>query len=86
MTDNVTRRHVLVTIEERIAILRLSDPRRRNAMSLRNTSMWNFFDACSISLPLPRDGGLPAGLMLSARNGQDARLFRIAAAAERVLA
>jgi aspartyl-tRNA(Asn)/glutamyl-tRNA(Gln) amidotransferase subunit A len=59
---------------------------RRNAMSLRNTTIWNFFDACSISLPLPRDGALPAGLMLSARNGQDARLFRIAEAAERVLA
>jgi aspartyl-tRNA(Asn)/glutamyl-tRNA(Gln) amidotransferase subunit A len=59
---------------------------RRNAMSLRNTSIWNFFDACSISLPLPRDGGLPTGLMLSARNGDDARLFRIAHAVERVLA
>jgi aspartyl-tRNA(Asn)/glutamyl-tRNA(Gln) amidotransferase subunit A len=59
---------------------------RRNAMSLRNTSMWNFFDACSISLPLPRDRALPFGLMLSTRNGHDARLFRIAAAAERVLA
>jgi aspartyl-tRNA(Asn)/glutamyl-tRNA(Gln) amidotransferase subunit A len=58
---------------------------RRNAMALRNTSMWNFFDACSMSLPLPRDGRLPAGLMLSARNGGDARLFRIAAAVERVL-
>ena len=59
---------------------------RRNGMTLRNTSMWNFFDACSLSLPLPRDGGLPVGLMLSARNGEDARLFRIAAGAERVLA
>lgn len=58
---------------------------RRNAMSLRNTAMWNFFDCCAISLPLPRDGDLPTGLMLIARNGHDHRLFRIAAAVERVV-
>ncbi len=58
---------------------------RKNALLLRNTSMWNFFDCCAISLPLPRDGGLPTGLMLVARNGHDHRLFRIAAAVEKVL-
>lgn len=59
---------------------------RKNAMLLRNTSMWNFFDCCAISLPLPREGGLPAGLMLVVRNGHDRRLFRIAAAMERLFA
>jgi aspartyl-tRNA(Asn)/glutamyl-tRNA(Gln) amidotransferase subunit A len=59
---------------------------RRNALLLRNTTMWNFFDCCAISLPLPREGGLPTGLMLVARNGHDQRLFRIAAAVERLLA
>jgi aspartyl-tRNA(Asn)/glutamyl-tRNA(Gln) amidotransferase subunit A len=59
---------------------------RKNAMLLRNTSIWNFFDCCAISLPLPRESGLPAGLMLVARNGHDRRLFRIAAAVERLLA
>ena len=44
-------------------------------MLLRNTRSGNFFDLCAISLPLPRDGGLPVGLMLVARNGQDRRLF-----------
>ncbi len=29
---------------------------RRNAMCLRNTSIWNFFDCCAISLPLPKHG------------------------------
>jgi aspartyl-tRNA(Asn)/glutamyl-tRNA(Gln) amidotransferase subunit A len=58
---------------------------RKNAMLLRNTSMWNFFDCCAISLPLPRGGGLPTGLMLVVRNGHDHRLFRIAAAVERLL-
>ncbi len=59
---------------------------RKNAMLLRNTSIANFFDLCAISLPLPREGGLPCGLMLFARNGHDRRLFRIAAAIERLLA
>jgi aspartyl-tRNA(Asn)/glutamyl-tRNA(Gln) amidotransferase subunit A len=57
---------------------------RRNAMVLRNTVIANFFDLCAISLPLPREGGLPTGLMLVARNGCDRRLFRIAAAVERL--
>ena len=59
---------------------------RKNAMALRNTVIVNFFDLCAISLPLPREGGLPTGLMLVARNGHDRRLFRIAAAVERLLA
>jgi aspartyl-tRNA(Asn)/glutamyl-tRNA(Gln) amidotransferase subunit A len=58
----------------------------RNALLLRNTTVANFFDLCSISLPLPREGGLPTGLMLLARNGEDRRLLRIAAAVEKALA
>jgi aspartyl-tRNA(Asn)/glutamyl-tRNA(Gln) amidotransferase subunit A len=58
----------------------------RNAMLLRNTTIVNFFDCCAISLPLPREGGLPTGLMLVARNGHDRRLLRIAAAVEKLLA
>jgi aspartyl-tRNA(Asn)/glutamyl-tRNA(Gln) amidotransferase subunit A len=58
----------------------------RNAMLLRNTTIVNFFDCCAVSLPLPREGGLPVGLMLVARNGQDRRLLRIAAAVERLFA
>jgi len=59
---------------------------RANAASLRNTSIANFFDLCAISLPLPRGGGLPVGLMLMGRNGHDRRLFAIAAAVERLFA
>lgn len=58
----------------------------KNMLLLRNPSIGNFFDLCAISLPLPRDGGLPVGLMLMARNGQDHRLFRIAAAVEALYA
>jgi aspartyl-tRNA(Asn)/glutamyl-tRNA(Gln) amidotransferase subunit A len=56
-----------------------------NMLVLRNTSAVNFFDLCAISLPLP-SRGLPVGLMLVARNGQDRRLMRIAAAVERIVA
>ena len=56
----------------------------RNQMALRNAAIVNFFDLCAISLPLPRGDGLPVGLMLAARNGQDQRLLRIAAAMEKL--
>ena len=57
----------------------------RNRLLLRNTAIANFFDLCAISLPLPRAGGLPTGLMLIARRGQDRQLFRIASAVERLI-
>jgi aspartyl-tRNA(Asn)/glutamyl-tRNA(Gln) amidotransferase subunit A len=52
-----------------------------NALLLRNTSVANFFDLCAISLPLPVSG-LPVGVMLIARNGQDKKLLRLAATLE----
>jgi aspartyl-tRNA(Asn)/glutamyl-tRNA(Gln) amidotransferase subunit A len=55
----------------------------RNAALRRNTVIVNFFDLCAISLPL--EAPLPVGLMLIARNGQDHRLLRMAAAIVEVL-
>jgi aspartyl-tRNA(Asn)/glutamyl-tRNA(Gln) amidotransferase subunit A len=57
---------------------------QRNQIVLRNAAMVNFFDLCAISLPVPRGDDLPVGLMLVARNGQDRRLLRIAAAVEKL--
>jgi len=59
---------------------------RINLLTIRNTAAMNFFDLCAISLPLPREGGLPVGLMLVARNGQDRKLFRMAVAVEKLFA
>src|SRR4051794_13682202 len=57
----------------------------KNMLLLRNTLTWNFFDNCSISIPIP-GSGMPVGLMLVARNGHDRRLFEIAAGVERLFA
>jgi aspartyl-tRNA(Asn)/glutamyl-tRNA(Gln) amidotransferase subunit A len=56
----------------------------KNLLALRNPALVNNFDLCAISLPLSREGGLPVGLMLVTRNGQDRRLFRFAASIERL--
>jgi aspartyl-tRNA(Asn)/glutamyl-tRNA(Gln) amidotransferase subunit A len=56
----------------------------KNGLALRNPAIVNNFDLCAISVPLPRAGGLPVGLMLVARYGHDRRLFRMAAAVERL--
>jgi len=57
-----------------------------NRLLLRNTGIANFFDLCAISLPLPRGSGLPTGLMLVGRHGQDRKLLQIARAVEQRLA
>ena len=58
----------------------------KNVIILRNAAFVNFFDLCAISLPLPREGSLPVGLMVVAKNGDDHHLFRMAAAVERLFA
>jgi aspartyl-tRNA(Asn)/glutamyl-tRNA(Gln) amidotransferase subunit A len=55
-----------------------------NARGLRNTAFANFFDLCAISLPMPT-GGLPAGIQLVGRGGEDRKLFAIARAVEATL-
>ena len=56
-----------------------------NARALRNTSIWNFFDVCAISLPIRLGNTLPVGLMLVGRHGEDRKLLAVAAAVEKVL-
>ena len=59
---------------------------RVNLLMLRNPSVGNFLDLCSISLPIHEEGVAPVGLMLFGKHGGDKRLFQIAAAFEAVLA
>ncbi len=58
---------------------------KRNVQALMNTSIWNFFDTCAISLPIRLGNALPCGLMLVGRHGDDRRLLAIAAAVEKQL-
>ncbi len=77
---------VPIVAPEIAEVAKADTAREKNLLLLRNPALANFFDLCAISIPLPRKGGLPVGLMLVARNGQDHQLFRVAAAVERLFA
>ncbi|MFK4017524.1 amidase [Cobetia marina] len=58
-----------------------------NKRALRNTSVFNYLDASSISIPAPApQNEEPLGLMLSRPQGQDVALLRVAQALETLLA
>ena len=63
-----------------------ADYRRINGLCLRNTYVFNFLDACAISLPMHGEGAPPTGLMLARPNGGDTALFAAALAVEQALA
>jgi aspartyl-tRNA(Asn)/glutamyl-tRNA(Gln) amidotransferase subunit A len=56
-----------------------------NMRCLRNTATANYFDGCSISIPCHESGNAPVGLMISAQNGDDEKLYAVAAAIEAVI-
>ena len=59
---------------------------RANRLALRNTSVFNYLDAASISLPyFPSGAELPIGLMLSRPQGGDAALLQHACVVEAML-
>jgi aspartyl-tRNA(Asn)/glutamyl-tRNA(Gln) amidotransferase subunit A len=55
---------------------------KANLLSLRNCTLINMMDGCSISLPCHREGEAPVGFMLSAVGGSDRRIFDLAAGME----
>jgi aspartyl-tRNA(Asn)/glutamyl-tRNA(Gln) amidotransferase subunit A len=55
---------------------------KANVLSLRNCSLINTMDGCSISLPCHRHGEAPVGFMLSGAGGSDRRIFELAAGIE----
>jgi aspartyl-tRNA(Asn)/glutamyl-tRNA(Gln) amidotransferase subunit A len=63
-----------------------ADFARLNLLILRNPSVINMLDGCSISVPMTHAPEPPAGLMLSAPTGRDKALLIAAAAIEKVLA
>jgi aspartyl-tRNA(Asn)/glutamyl-tRNA(Gln) amidotransferase subunit A len=59
---------------------------RINMLLLRNTSVANFLDRCSVSLPIHRRGEAPVGLMLTGECMADRALLAVAAGIEADLA
>jgi aspartyl-tRNA(Asn)/glutamyl-tRNA(Gln) amidotransferase subunit A len=58
---------------------------KANLLSLRNCTLINMIDGCSISLPAHRESEVPVGLMLAAAGGADRRIFELAAGMEVVI-
>lgn len=58
---------------------------RTNTLLLRNTSVFNFLDGSSISLPCQEPGELPVGLMLSHGAMRDAQVLGTAIALETIV-
>ncbi|MEP7030938.1 MAG: amidase, partial [Pseudolabrys sp.] len=50
---------------------------RLNILALRNPTIANFFDMCSISLPIHEPDAAPVGLMLIGGHGNDRQLLQI---------
>lgn len=59
---------------------------RINMLLLRNTSVGNFLDRCSISIPCHAEGEAPVGLMLTGEHMRDTHLLAVASAVEGALA
>ena len=60
--------------------------RRANMLSLRNTSTVNYLGLCAVTVPVALDAvGMPVGLHLIARNGEDEKLLAVALAVEQAL-
>ena len=56
-----------------------------NGLVLRNPSVINFLDGCALNLPCPSADGLPVGISICGRHGDDARVLAIGRAVEAVL-
>jgi aspartyl-tRNA(Asn)/glutamyl-tRNA(Gln) amidotransferase subunit A len=70
----------------RLADLAADDAyRHTNFLVLRNPSIANFLDRCSVSIPCHQAGDPPVGLMLIGEHGADRRLLAIAAAMDAVV-
>lgn len=56
-----------------------------NGLVLRNPSVINFLDGCALNLPCHAAGGLPVGISICGRHGDDARILAIGRAVESLL-
>jgi aspartyl-tRNA(Asn)/glutamyl-tRNA(Gln) amidotransferase subunit A len=59
---------------------------RVNLLMLRNPTVANLLDGCSISIPCHESGNAPVGLMLIGQTNNDTQILAIAAAIESLVA
>ena len=89
-TQQLRRTHVVAMPTIPVVAPRISDLDddnefgRVNLLVLRNPTIANLLDACSISIPCHRPGEAPVGLMLIAPGGSDRELLAIARSVEEV--
>ena len=58
---------------------------QKNAIVLRNTSLFNFLDRCALTVPIHAPGEAPVGLMLVGEHGHDRRLISVGLGIEAVV-
>lgn len=63
----------------------IDEYRRINFLLLRNPSVFNFLDGCSLSIPCHEEGEAPVGLMISDRQMQDKALLSVGLTVERLV-
>lgn len=67
----------------------VSDPavyKERNLLALRNTMTVNYLNLCAVTLPVGLDAaGMPVGMQLIGRHGDDARVVALAQTVENVI-
>ena len=67
-------------------IAEVEDYRPANLLALRNTGIVNYLGLCALTIPVALDkAGMPVGLQLIARHGQEERLLSIGLALENTL-
>jgi len=77
---------VVVTPPTLEGVATLDTYRRANLLALRNTSMANLLGLCAVTLPVGLDrAGMPVGLQLVGRYGEDPKVLAIAAAIEKII-
>jgi aspartyl-tRNA(Asn)/glutamyl-tRNA(Gln) amidotransferase subunit A len=59
---------------------------KKNALLLRNTSLFNFLDRCAATVPIQRPGEAPVGVMLVGPRMGDRRLLAVARGVEEAVA
>ena len=84
--DAVVSPTVAITPPPVEAVSTLDDYKNTNLLALRNTSIANMLRWCALTLPVALEAaGMPVGLQIMARGGQEESLLAIARAAERTL-